>query len=452
MAEFKSRTQASAPLSPDGVNSASDNLSICSEVVLQTGGKAIPGVQSLWRISVGALQYPYQFTTEFILDLTPSWDDNWQSPIVPVSPTSITVNGQSPGSDGNAYLTLPNNQTIDLTVQAPMPSYTYNLNLTKIPITLTANGSDLVQTTPTFCVGQQINFALNAPGANYATASATWHLPATFVNTNWQLRSYISYGTGGFGGYYQPYGSVNYYEDDGLLQYTTAGSISTSCWYMTGDGGSASVNAMLTFPNGKTAYVGARGSFDIYKPRIINWDDFFQGEWAIMMDGNGLLSLGLTGSGGSSSGMSYQAIIQSQFHGWSGSTQLISGVYFNDVNTRLNGYELDQVEWFNPQQEVIPSPIDTYVEFDDEPWVAARLTSHAGFDLHYIDYLRFRPTTGNYDNNIAVTLATTTWSVNASETEKAGVWTFDPFPANVVDGPHHAPSSQFPAWTSTFNP
>ena len=117
----KLRTQASAQLLLHGVNSAFLQPVDSFAVVLQTEGKAIPGVQSLWRISVGALCIPVLIHHGIHLDLTPSWDYNWQSPIVPVSPTSITVTGNHPQATATQHPTLLRIRRLHSTLQVPTP-------------------------------------------------------------------------------------------------------------------------------------------------------------------------------------------------------------------------------------------------------------------------------------------------------------------------------------------
>ena len=85
---------------------------------VQTGGRAIPGRQNLWRFSAGA---------SWIKDkhATPPF---WSTPNQAIDPTQVWIRGQHLDTNGNTYIVLPDGQDLDVTPQVPgLVFYTFGV-------------------------------------------------------------------------------------------------------------------------------------------------------------------------------------------------------------------------------------------------------------------------------------------------------------------------------------
>ncbi len=376
--------------------------SLSSSVTLQTGGKGVPGVQMILVLSVTAAADPGT-TGPGLATSTAQYQVG-----TPIPPGALTVMGKSPGNDGVLYTVVMPNTTLDATVQAQAQKYEYTVNgLTYTP-QITANTIILAPPTPTptFCVGQQITFGLTGTPP-FVNASVNWTLPAKYIN-EWQS---------------QGNGSPNYDINLNLQRYVTTSAINTTCWYVNGNGGSASVFVTYYFSNGQEVSATTSGAFQIYRPAVVSWNTFYLGPPLVIV-ANGLLEAGDPVN--NINGMSFIANIGSLYAGTAGFTQLISGDFARGIVTTLSGYELDKSQWPRDQFQIytqIPSP----VYWDDEPNVSLPLTSsYAAMSLNFNTYLRFRPNAGNPSDNIFVTLDLLNWSVTASATDTSGIgWLVD---------------------------
>ena len=335
------------------------------------------------------------------------------------------------GTDGNLWCALQDNDTKTITPRVlgtlSPDYYTFTASETKYKLTISANGNDLSATNPEFCVGQNVTFTPawdSQPG--YDSLSVGWVLPPSFVN--------------------EPVPSVSpafYDVNDDLLT-----NLTTSCWYVDGPGGAAIILEVLHFPNGQYVPIAALGHFSVYRPTIPKWDQPYLGTpTAMLWSGN----LGVGNAPAGSNIMSFQAYIQSKYPGMAGFTQLISGFFANDTILSLDGYELDNTEWYRGQKAVQGGGAASRnpVPFDDGPYLSLSIFhSDTEMDLNYKSYLRFRPDVGVSNQNIFVTLQLATWSVSATATNSSG-WLVDT--NSLVDGPDRSDSSDFPIWTNTFS-
>ena len=129
------------------------------------------------------MQNLFQFEVSATSSTTPVYDPRgflsgfWHSE--PVPSTDLRVLNKAVGADAQLYLALPDNQTFNVTPDAPPPRYSYSVTPYKMEAILSANTYDLSETSPTFCVGQQITFSLYVP-ALYVNAAVNWNLPKTF--------------------------------------------------------------------------------------------------------------------------------------------------------------------------------------------------------------------------------------------------------------------------------
>ena len=396
-----------------------------AKVTLQTGGKGQPQRENLWRLQATAMQY------------IPA-DAGGGVPAVeylsvPIAPTNIQILGSPLGSDGNLWKALPDGKEVDVTPKVSGVDYfTFGVTTQKYTPTIMANGNDLSVTNPEFCVGQSVTFALgwdSQPG--YTNASTSWVLPDTFVNEA------------------VPSVSPAYYDENANL----LTNLTTSCWYVDGSGGTAVILAVLHFSNGQNVPVAVMGNFTVYRPSIALWKPPYMGTPGIMLwSGN----LGVGNAPAGSNIMTFVAYIQSKYPGLAGFTQLISGFFANDILTSINGYELDNTEWYRGQKSVksTGSWSQNGVPFDDGPSLSLSLLSYTtGMDLDYETYLRFRPDAGDPNQNIFVTLGLATWSAAGLATNTGSVlfpnWQVDT--NSYVDGPNPSGSNDFPIWTNVFH-
>ena len=248
-----------------------------TKMTLATGGKPGSTKQNLWVISASATAF----------------SELWVIFGEPVDPTQITVMGKSLGSDGKLYVSLPDNQTLDATPHVNgVDYYTFGVGAQKYTPYITANGANLDNETPEFCVGQQVMFALNGlPG--FVDAVGRWSLPGKYVNEQYQYSS-----------------SCTSYRVDSALLDITGQNLATACWYVNQPGGTVGVNANLHFSNGQYASVAAMGNFTVYRPQMTSFVPYPP---FIPMLTNGWVELGNdSGSVANSGVMHFDATVQSK--------------------------------------------------------------------------------------------------------------------------------------------
>ena len=154
-----------------------------TSMTFRTGGKSGKGRQNLFKINASATEYgkPGDVGTDVSPD---QWDD---TPRHGIAPNQIRVLGKNVGNDGNLFIVLPDNATLDLGATAPGRHYSLGVGATKHKMFIQANGHilrpDRIVPLAKFCVGQQIGFApVWSPSAppNVASTSYLWDLSSKF--------------------------------------------------------------------------------------------------------------------------------------------------------------------------------------------------------------------------------------------------------------------------------
>jgi hypothetical protein len=155
------------------------------------------------------------------------------------------------GNDGKLYVALPDGVEKEATIKAEDENfYTFTVDKSKFTPKIFANGYNLDEETPEFCVGEKVTFVLtNLYG--YVDAVSHWKLPEKFVNEPYSYSSTCT----------------SYRKNDSLLLNT----FSTSCWFVNGQGGDVSIGTSLHFSNDQYVTLAATGKFRIYRPKPIDF-------------------------------------------------------------------------------------------------------------------------------------------------------------------------------------
>ena len=391
---------------------------------VQTGGRAIPGRQSLWQFSGWAAE---------ILNkrAVPAW-----SRYVPMreitNKTQIVL--QDLGAlkaDGTLWLTLPDDVDKDVTpTVAGKDFYTFGVSGVKYKLTIAARGNgnnydDLSLVTPEFCVGQSLTFSANwSPTTpNFLSNDIRWHLPDKFVN---QATNYSPTCT-------------TYVKDENLLTNAV-----TQCWYVRDPGGACSVREILQFAYGQYINIAAAGSFTIYRP-IASQPDA-SGPFHASIEGSISPTLQLA-----KNAMNFTETINSKYPGSFGLTQLVK-MYSETI---LIPPDLLQgaTTWGNFNLDV--SPDGSTGEYYDGPKKSSatcQINDAPGQPLFFVegdytgfwkDYVRFTP---NGDGSIPITLSRIDWNWAATSfDDQVSWWTIT---SDGVDGPTLYGDDNFPLWKS----
>ena len=403
-----------------------------------TGGKAIPGVKNLFEFDVSAAHMNNPFAE-------PGWDGvglyNESTTPVPGDNIYIGSLGQASG-DPVLYAALPNNVVVDLSVRVIGDNHDIvSMYGTKHTLSLTANGTNLNAVTPTFCVGQQVNFApsFSPPLANVASQLGLWKLTGNYVNHYTQANSQSS---------------TNYDISKNVL-----GQPNTSAWWLTnGNQLSATLNMDITFNNGQHAAPRQTGFFNIYRPSLANFTAYppFSLLPVNLGDGTRMMRLGYgpSGSISNSGDMFFGVQIASQYSGDADFTQLISGYFTNagGLTGPINGFALDTDVFYTgtngPAFPIAAFASTNTINLWDSPSVQ-EIGPTVAMSLSFSDYARFRPAG---PSNIFVTLGIVNWSVNALTTGttngSGGIiysWPTGGVPTNE---PVLIDSAALPAWTN----
>jgi hypothetical protein len=407
---------------------------------VQTGGRAVPGRQNLWRFSGSAAA---------VIDVraVPPFASRVLRAITDKTQIALGSLGNLK-ADGTLWLTLPDDVERDVTPYvAGNDFYTFGVGGQKYTLSITANGSDLATTTPEFCVGQKVTFNLNGLPGGIIDKIGGWNLPLKYVNHQWQQSTPAIPNQG------PPtsYGSVNYDIDSSLLRDTSQ----TACWFVNGQGGSVSVGLSLKFPNGQAIPVTANGDFMVYRPQVTF--PFTVNQTIIPMFTNGWLQLGNSDKyGGDNVGIAdFDCKVTSKppFAGVGNWTQLLK----RSVNLLNKGdtdgrYDLDTSRFYNNNHAPIWQ--HTGIAPSPNPWGKVALNDSPGtpiilkvggivvwtFDNVTIKddvntYLEFKPD----GDSIWVTLGIVTWGWGAT---KSGSIMNSP---STVQ-PQYQDSDQFPVW------
>jgi hypothetical protein len=406
------------------------------QIKLATGGKRASSKVNLWIISVTATAFYHPWITS--LDGS-EWAGGSNAP---VPPQNISILGHTADVNNNVYLVLPDNTDIDITpvVNGQHTDY-YTLNISPvehIPL-ISANGIALdpvnVNSSAIFCVGQPITFALDVDFC-YTNACVSFNLPSTFVNTNWQAI---------------PSSSTNWWVNTSLTAFSTSYTPATTCWFTNGPGGTVSLQAYLTLPNGKVVSFTVIGQFMIVKPVIT---DFEPTPLEVSFQTNSGVSLG------SSFGFRSYVLPPYNFSGIGTYAQLVqsSASYFVYIpilgstpegSSTQGGYWLDNNYPYGSDTPQLFSWSDNptkYVGHADNPGLDPGMFAFCtsiSITNQFKTYLQFQPAGG-----IPVTIGRVDWGWGCNATHSNGIWSWNCFSnqptANWND-------STFPTWTNIFH-
>ena len=389
---------------------------------VQTGGRAVPMRQNLWRFYGGASMITNKYA------LPPFWYEPMQA----IKPTLVQIRGQHLDTNGIVYLVLPDGQDLDVTPQVPgVEFYTFGVGGQKYNLTILASSSttnaDLSTNTPEFCVGQTVSFvpSWSPETPPFTNATYYWHLPSKFVNEPYAYSTYCN----------------SYRLNKDLLTNRT-----TSVWYVNGSGGDCSVGMSLQFANGQTLPIAAAGSFTVYRPTVNKPDP------------NGPFHAALTGSlitpmlQLASNAMYFNVTINSKYAGSFGLTQLFK-MNSQTIVTALPFFGTGYTTWGNFNLDIHvdgsgvgefydgPKDISQSCKIEDAPGQSL-MTVGGSYNGHAQDYVRFIPKDG-----IPVTLGRIdwNWAATADWYPLGGGWVIS---SDGVDGPAPYPDDNFPLWTS----
>ena len=410
-----------------------DTLTADTGYVLETGGPPGSTHQNLWAISATA------------------WDAATGKKI-PYEQISIGTLGRL-GSDGNLYVMLPDNALRDATPQvAGNDHYTFTqTSAQKYKLHILANGdtlaSDRVRPNAHFCVGEFVNFTQQfSPSLPTGTqlGPILWAIDGIFVNDSWQNQQFVIVNSDTGSGVYEPYGSINYYKNNSLLN-----NESTSAWWLTGANPAVNYNVRLgeglTFPNGQYVAVATKGLLSMYRPSLTNWNAFTPIPNAAIWGGQ--LNVGTEQSGG----VRYTVDVNSIASGQAIITQVFddgsypaSDNFGSDVLDKADAYPSTTATIYaTPPAQVTVN----YINYSDAP--GNDLTGDStSLVLNFRDYIRFEPANGP-GPNIYVTLGKVTWNVDAWANLVGTTWQPSQNPPPTVSLPQLDPTSvEFPYWTS----
>lgn len=416
------------------------NRSAQAKFELQTGGKAVPGRQSLFILSAGG--------DSGDLVLAPAWSYeygyyfNWAAD-VPLDPTDIKILGKNLDANGNLYTILPEGETLDATpIVSSQNYYTWSgPSMSKHTLTIEADGADISTNTPEFCVGQNITFSpVWIEGGDPGETSATyrWTFSGPYVNASSQNGSS---------------GSQNYYIDGDVLNLQNPYGV----WYTSG-GKSAYLHETLHFSGGETITLNPSGQFTMFRPSVVMINPTVEGAPTVIWErqwGSFPSAAIQLGSPGGPNDMDYHlGFISSDY---SGSTQIIQ--ICNIDSSGMGGSCSGCLDGTGPYSRGFAnkgaSANNNVLALDDAPDANDSLTpGDISLSDTFTDYVLFYPGQAYGQWNIPLTASTAaifvpiaivTWGVNGSATS----------PGMTISQDHSGPtgptdSEAFPQWTTTF--
>lgn len=405
---------------------------------LRTGGKSGKAHNNLFRISASGTEYGCPSYIDWYAD----GDDVWyNTPTTAIVPNQIRILGENLGNDGNLFIVLPDNATLDLGATAPGRHYSLGVGATKHKLTITANGNDLETTTPEFCVGQQIGFApVWSPSAppNVASTSYLWDLSTKFVNHSAHPCSSCS---------------VNYDIDLSLLDVETP-----SVWYVSGGDKNAYVHVFLHFSNGQSATVDASGQFSMFRPQILGHEQVSQG--AVELNTNNLptVKLGMLAPGSDFIRWTTDVGLDTRFSANLFHVQLVDWESMYDIGlyciAKYDGtsgqYWLDNSVPANGLWLVNPDGGGNYktvqgIPFGDGPDINENFCTFAQLTPSLKTYLCFQPTSAG---SIPITLERVEWSEHGRADLISGIWTLT---TSYITGPSFSNDDSFPYWEQIYH-
>ena len=408
---------------------------------IRTGGRAGIARENLFRLNSSATEYG-----------EPSWVgwlnylDQWfDTPMEGIDPTRIRVLGKNIGNDGNLFIVLPDNATLDLGATAPGRHYTLGVGATKHKMFIQANGhilrSDRIVPLAKFCVGQQIGFApVWSPSAppGVASGSYLWNLSTKFVNHSTHPCSSCS---------------INYDVDLNLLDVETP-----SVWYVSGGDKNAYAHVFLHFSNGQSATVDASGQFSMFRPQILGHEQVIQG--AVKLNTNSLptVKLGMLAPDSDYIRWTTDVGLDTSFSANLFHVQLVDWESMYDIGlyciSKYDGtsgqYWLDNSNPFSDGLwPVNPDGGGNYtttkgIPFSDGPDISENFCTFAQLTPSFKTYLCFQPTSAG---SIPITLERVEWSEHGRADLTSGIWTLT---TSYIIGPTFSNDDSFPFWEQVF--
>jgi len=397
---------------------------------LQTGGKTGIAAKNLLRMSANATEYGRPVSLSCVGPQGDVWDG---TPTTAIDPTRIRVLGKNVGNDGNLYIVLPDNATLDLAASAPGRHYSLNVTATKHKLYVQANNSilqpDHVVPTGTFSVGQKLTFSYffnpSVSGIVDSDTGYQWILNGSLVN-GWN-----SLGSG----------YDDYFFDRNMLQ-----AAQTPAWYYSdAPNTTAYIDLDLKFSNGQKVNVYGKGRYSVVKP-VAHVGSGSTHYGSFTLQGGFLwLSMGTSTNEIDDGNMEFTGDVTSKFPGAIGWTQLVnctneSSFPLLAVSTGGN-WELDGSLIYDKSYQVLNTNsfhqnifYQKISGFTDCPGIPVG-DVYTTMNSSFMTFLRFKPSS---PDSIWVTLARVDWSWHA---EATGTPTLV---VNNVTGPTFTLSNQFP--------
>lgn len=406
---------------------------------LRTGGRAGITRENLFTIGASATEYgfpPYGV----------SWwngPDYWpNTPGTGIPSNQIRVLGKNLGNDGNLFIVLPDNATLDLGTVAPGRHYSLGVGATKHKMFIQANSSilqpDRVVPTAKHAIGEKINLSpLFTPALpEEPQKTVLWSLASKYINA---FTVWLGNGASVDESYYDSaYGLTDFRVDSARLQQEN-----TFAWWQTGsttdyETKSIGLGMNLTFANGQQVVVTAKGLLGMHQPTVA-WNanaslpGAVNGEKVMGSGAAGLYKVGLLDSVPPGSGILVTADSQSLVPGRFGIIQLIkrncSVLLGSWSDWELDGsmpYDNGNHNASKPYNFSSGSPGVAQPSLDDAPNVTG--IGGAWSQDQFKDYFMFR---ANTPGSIWATLGTTDWNwfgsiVWSTSSPDGWVWTEAP--------------------------
>ena len=436
-----------------------------TKMKLFTGGKAIPGRQSLFAIRGGATELlnkratpPYTASHDGIVDYIYACQ--------PIPNQSVNIGGDKLGADGLLYKVFPDRATVDVTPRVVPDKQFYWFNITeqryKLHIVVddgtrqTPLAEDRVAPMAKYCVGQYLAFSpMWRPGVppGIANQAIQWDFGGNYVNDSWQLCTNNPE-------FPVPiyYGSVNYSNNPAMLT-----NENTHAWWVSGgfespDEYTASLTEKLSFSNGQAATLSRKGLFDMSRPKILGFTP--STSTCVVLDANdpSKIYLGVGGKeewegGNMQWRLNFKVPGAEVFLGNVAYTQLVQGDF--DYNVSYLGGTIwlsestDGEYWLDNREEYLTKPIINssrtlqWFDFMDGPSLSARFLSWVDEMDQFKTYMRYKPcTTGA----IYITLGRVDWGWHGRAEGTPWSLTVSNIFGPVLDASDQA----FPRWEETY--
>jgi hypothetical protein len=272
----------------------------------------------------------------------------------------------------------------------------------------------------------------------------------------WQHQQWVPGNPYGGGGYYSPYGSVNYRVNPDLLTNLPA----TDCWFYNGQGGKVSLGADLWFSNGQKVFVSAVGKFTLEKASIDHVTNSCSGV-NMFTNADGSLDQVALQYTNQQNGIEIAVFVKrpDHFSGTALITQLVNrNFHWNAIPWPLTGSDVTGGYWLDAEETFASigcpltengHPINPVrqVHLNDGPLLGSPAfgfynSADAQDDFH--DYVRFQP-----DGGIPITIGRIDWGWHGKATYSGGAWSLV-ISTNYINQPDTSDDS-FPIWTDVYH-